>query len=86
MTNDSKLDDLKNKASDLSEDIQHKAKEAKLQAEKSADDLKHNVDAAKLQGEKSFDDLKKSATDHFTEHKEKLDAKVDEIKGDLKDS
>ena len=40
MTN---LDDLKNKASEVIDDVKLKAKEAKLGAEKVADDLKHKA-------------------------------------------
>lgn len=47
MTN---LDDLKNKASEVIDDVKLKAKEAKLGAEKVADDLKHKAKETLLKG------------------------------------
>ena len=60
MTN---LDDLKNKASEVIDDVKLKAKEAKLGAEKVADDLKHKAKETLLKGEQAVNDLKHKKDD-----------------------
>ena len=43
MTNE-KLDELKDQAAELGNDLKYKAKEAQLQGEKAVDDLKHSAE------------------------------------------
>lgn len=64
------FDDLKNKASEVADDLKLKAKEAKLGAEKVADDLKHKAQEALLKGEKVLNDLKHKSDDSTDENKD----------------
>ena len=48
MSNTNNLDDLKNKAAELGEDVKLKAKEVQLEGEKLVDDVKHSAKEAKL--------------------------------------
>ena len=79
MTN-SKIDELKNKASEIGDDLKIKAEEAKLQGEKVVDDVIHSAKETKLEGEKALNDLKKETQESQTDHKAALSEKIDAAK------
>ena len=77
---DNTLDNLKQKASEVGEDLKFKAKEAQLQGEKAVDDLKHSASEAKLAGEEKLTDLKRDAQDSSADNKAVLDDKLSAVK------
>ena len=82
MTNENKLDELKNKITNLGEDLKYKVNEAQLQGDKTVDDLKHKVAEIKLESEKALHNLNKETNAKYTEGKVSFDEKVNHAKAE----